>query len=362
MGTSTEANAVDRALACQVVVVGGGPAGSAAAHAAASRGLDVVLLERGAVNRDKSCGDMFMPSAVAILECLGVDCPGLLADEAVSSFNAVGLHGARGLLWTVAYPHEPVWVMPRRVIDQVLRDLLAPRARVLYSASVGEIAERPGGRLRVRAARPCREVALIDCEAVILACGAQDRLTSRWGVSGQGEIAPSISTYVSNPNVEIPRFEFSSACRPGYRWVFPSPRGGANIGVCSLAHANGSPLRKLGRDLLDAYQLPREVRWRGGAGSLWSGQGSCWHHPAGVVSCGDAAGLVDPINGEGLTAALTSGQAAGAAIAEFLLRNRKASSLREYSGWVASTFGARYARSPDRLAWKQLCGIGSVRN
>ena len=57
---------------------------------------------------------------------------------------------------------------------------------------------------------------------------------------------------------------------------------------------------------------------RGGILPLWSGKGTAWSHEAGVVSCGDAAGLVDPISGEGLTAALVSGKRAGAAVASFL--------------------------------------------
>jgi flavin-dependent dehydrogenase len=84
-------------------------------------------------------------------------------------------------------------------------------------------------------------------------------------------------------------------------------------------------------------------RARGGLGALWSGKATAWSHEAGVVSCGDAAGLVDPISGEGLTPALVSGKRAGAAIAAFL--SGVPGALVEYSAWVRDWGQARYAQS-----------------
>jgi flavin-dependent dehydrogenase len=90
-----------------------------------------------------------------------------------------------------------------------------------------------------------------------------------------------------------------------------------------------------------------------------------------VVSCGDAAGLVDPISGEGLTAALVSGKRAGAAVASFLSGEPVA--LAEYSRWVQEWGQARYAPSielrilaawvglapAERRLWSILAGVGS---
>ncbi len=97
------------------------------------------------------------------------------------------------------------------------------------------------------------------------------------------------------------------------------------------------------------------VSLRGGLGALWSGKGITWCHEAGVVSCGDAAGLVDPISGEGLTAALVSGKRAGAAIASFL--SGEPGALAEYSRWVRDWGQARYAPSIENrilAAWVGL--------
>jgi flavin-dependent dehydrogenase len=342
---------------CSVVVVGGGPAGSAAAFAAARLGLDVVVVESGGKGRDKACGDMFVPAAVAILRSLGLRCELLRFAQRARSFDAVELRSPRALLWKVPYPEEPVWIIPRRIIDQRLRDLLPAGVGVSYETSVRAVTERPGGFLRVTAQGPGGRVEQLECRAVVLAAGAQNVLSGLWGVSGRRLVMPSISAYATDPGITLPAFEFLSTCRPGYRWAFPSPDGSINVGICSLESTQGSRLKRLARELCDDYGIAGAAQWRGGAGGLWSGAGVCWHHDAGLVSCGDAAGLVDPVNGEGLTAALASGLAAGEAAARFVLRRGDARPLRTYTEWVKSYFTARYAASPVRTAWKQLCGI-----
>ena len=107
--------------------------------------------------------------------------------------------------------------------------------------------------------------------------------------------------------------------------------------------------------LLARLGVSGAVPLRGGLGALWSGKGTAWSHEAGVVSCGDAAGLIDPISGEGLTAALVSGKRAGAAVASFLSGDPGA--LAEYSRWVRDWGQARYAPSIESrilAAWVGL--------
>ena len=74
-----------------------------------------------------------------------------------------------------------------------------------------------------------------------------------------------------------------------------------------------------------------------------------------MVSCGDAAGLVDPISGEGLTAALVSGKRAGAAVASFL--SGKPDALADYSRWVRDWGQARYAPSLENRVLAAWVGL-----
>ena len=150
---------------------------------------------------------------------------------------------------------------------------------------------------------------------------------------------------------------------PGYAWH------AANVGVCSVVKSGASALRAERDALLKRLNVWGAVPLRGGLGALWSGKGAAWSNEAGVVSCGDAAGLIDPVSGEGLAAALVSGKHAGAAIASFLSGHSGA--LVECSAWVRAWAEARYAPSiesrifagwvgfaPDeRELWALLSGV-----
>jgi flavin-dependent dehydrogenase len=298
---------------------------------------------------------MFMPEAVKIIERLGLTRQNLLSIG--KSFKAVDLLDAQGILRNKTYRAKHVWILRRRLIDQALRDCLPRNVSVLYTTCVNEVRKPANACLQVRARAASGRELYLRCEAVVLATGAQNGLPAQWGIAGLPIIAPALSAYVSNPGFTTPSLEFSNACCPGYRWIFPTGSGEANIGVCSLIGVKGSQLKNQGAHLLDAYHIANGVRWRGGVGTLWSGRGTCWHHDAGLVACGDAAGLADPITGEGLTAALTSGWAAGRAIANFLIYKRDPSWLKNYTDRVRNTFDAVYATSPIRSAWTQLCFV-----
>ena len=112
-----------------------------------------------------------------------------------------------------------------------------------------------------------------------------------------------------------------------------------------------------GKKLIKDCNLIPRSRWRGGWGPLWSDKSHDWHHPSGIVSCGDAAGLVDPLTGEGITAALISGEHAGRAVAHFLLENRNLLRLEEYSQWLKEHFARQYRSTPFRQDWSALCGF-----
>ena len=130
----------------------------------------------------------------------------------------------------------------------------------------------------------------------------------------------------------------------------------SNAGVCALSKSGASALRVQLKTLLAPLGVSGAVHARGGLGALWSGNGTAWSNDAGVVSCGDAAGLVDPISGEGLTAALVSGKRAGAAIASFLSGDFEA--LAEYGRWVRD-WAQRALRSVAREP--HPCGMGRLR-
>ena len=341
----------------QVAIIGGGPAGCAAAYEAARLGLSGLLIERGAPDRDKACGDMLVPNATAILREFGIRLGHEGGQQVGRPFAAVDLRSRGRLLWHVTYPDQPVWIVRRRILDQMLRDMLPEQMYVLYSASVSGIIQAQSDVLELSVQLSDRRSIQVRCQTVIIAAGAQSPIAGACGIGGQGHIAPSISAYLNASATTSSLFEFRRCSIPGYRWVFPLTGCSANLGICSLGRADGATLRALGNELIAEHGVaPDQVRWRGGAGSLWSGRGATWHHEAGIVSCGDSAGLVDPVNGEGITAALVSGRSAAGAVHDFLRSGRRPGALSNYSAWVHAMFSTKYARTPARVVWRQLCG------
>ena len=184
-------------------------------------------------------------------------------------------------------------------------------------------------------------------------------LSKKFGIDGRPSKTFAISTYAEMKHNGSVKFQFVDSCEPGYRWIFPISDETANVGVCVLANKPQANLRLLGDELLKdntAYPLGR---WRGGWGPIWSGLGQCWHHSSGIISCGDAAGLINPYSGEGITAALKSGEQAGNAVVKFLLEDRNPIKLQQYSDWIIDYFSNQYKLSPLLQTWSNYCGISN---
>jgi flavin-dependent dehydrogenase len=335
-----------------VVIVGAGPAGCAAALVLARNGLSPLLLEKGLPGKDKACGDAWIPSAAEELRSLtigkrelGLDC---------QQFPRIDGYYSGRLIWSHALgPFEGV-IARRAVVDQLLRNRVsAAGCPIWYNARATH--------LRVI----CRQIELtirrggdthtLAPSAVILASGSGCHLARQAGVDGEPILGASISTYLrTERKVASPTFMFGEPS-PGYAWVFPTGTPVSNAGVCALSKSSALALRAQMRVLFARLGVSGAVPLRGGLGALWSAKGKAWSSEVGLVSCGDAAGLVDPISGEGLTAALVSGKRAGAVIASFV--SGDCGALNEYSQWVRGWARARYAPSIESrilAAWVGL--------
>jgi geranylgeranyl reductase family protein len=340
----------------RVMIVGGGPAGCAAAYTLAKKSVDVTVFERGQPAKDKACGDALVSSAVKLLGLFGISEDRIMALGG-HGVNLVDMYLDNVLIRHAEYKNNVGWVIPRAVIDQEIRNITAKYASFQYETTVTDLVVEPTGSLGLSLEYKDGRSDQVGCDAVILATGAKNRLSNKLGIHGKPNKSFAVSVYAEIPRLDALIFEFVDSCKPGYRWIFPVSGKMANVGVCILGEKPEANLRLLGEELLKEHHALKRGRWRGGWGPLWSRLGRYWHHPSGVVSCGDAAGLISPYGGEGMTAALRSGEQAGETISDYLLGNRDLHKLEEYSQWVIKHFSHEYRLTPSIQTWNNLCGI-----
>ncbi|SFL55914.1 geranylgeranyl reductase family protein [Streptomyces pini] len=315
-----------------LVVVGAGPAGAAAALGAlhTDPGLRVALVDRADFPRDKACGDAVAPHVLDLLAQVGVT--GLLDDRVPVGRLRLG----RGGLTAERPMARPAWVVPRRILDARLADAaVAAGAHLL--------------RHRVRDLRQHTEAVVLDgrirAAAVVGADGAHSAVRRALGLPG-GPVALALRGYAPVPpgrrGAQV--IEFGTRHQPSYAWSFDRGDGLANVGYGETLHpGRTAPARARLLERLDAL-LPGAAE----GGRQWVGHHlplstARWRPPAGrVLLAGDAAGLVNPLTGEGIYYAVATGIAAGRAAAA-ACRDRR-----------PERAGERYARATRRILLPHL--------
>lgn len=317
-----------------IVVVGGGPAGSSAATAAAEQGCDVVLLERGGSDRDKACGDALVHEALPELDSLGIELDPLGGRQV----RTLLLANEKGDSWTRDFAGD-CWMIRRRILDSSLRERAAAAgADVRHHMQVTRLMRPKQGDAELAVVvtptgSDDHPGEVIRADAVILAHGAASKLSTQCGLEGAPLRAPAVTRYVEDtaPQDALCFTYSSDPKRPGYFWAFPDADGGCNAGIFATT-------RTTLRTRLTSER--GDVRWRGGYETLWSGLGKIWHDDDGVVSCGDAAGVVDPLTGEGIGPALLTGRFAGVAAAQYA--HDRGDTLARYSDWLRGWASNRF--------------------
>ncbi|MGN6606696.1 MAG: NAD(P)/FAD-dependent oxidoreductase [Jatrophihabitans sp.] len=304
-------------VTADVVVVGAGPAGATAALAAlrAHPGLDVRLVDRADFPRDKPCGDGIAPHALDVLAGLGLE--GLFDDRIpVHRLRLVKQgHGA------ARTTRSPNFVVPREIFD----------ARLVAAAlDAGARFER----------RRVRAVDHLDARVVVLAHGAHPLPGA---APRRGRTAFALRGYAPTPPGRASEqvIVFGDQRQPSYAWSFDRGDGWANVGYGEvLSPARAAPSRAL---LLG--ELERLLPGATEDGRAWRGHHlplSSWRFrpPEGrVLTVGDAAGLINPLTGEGIYYAVLTGAAAGRAAAEALAAGRPQAAGRRYRRAVTPALG-----------------------
>lgn len=300
-----------------IAVIGAGPAGAATAIRAARAGARVVMFDKAPHGRDKVCGDGLTPRAVGALQELKID----LDDEAhrIDGLRMIAGRTVRQLDWpqTARFPaHGAVW--PRRRLDAHLADAAAEAgAEVVWDTEALPVLD--GERVIGVSAAGARW----DANLVVVAAGAQGEAARLLGAERVADepFGLAIRTYAATPRHADRHLEACLTLRddsgtpvPGYGWLFPAGDGTVNIGVGALSTMKGFKKLNLNR-LLDAYRDMFQDSWELGP---YLERPRAWRlpmstqrrHGPGWVAVGDAAGLINPMNGEGIDYGLESGMLA----------------------------------------------------
>ncbi len=308
-----------------VLVVGSGPAGSIAALVLAQGGARVALVDKAAFPRDKACGDLVGPRGVQLLRDLSLDDPDATR---VSDMMVVGPTGNR-----VRLPAPPGRTYPgfgiverRSSFDATLRHAAIESGAEFFDGRADEPLGDDGrldgfslsSKMRIRA------------DVIVGADGATSRVAEVADLVDAGRVlwGFAVRTYVDEPT-ELPHIMFWTPVRgaafPGYGWVFPAGEGHSNVGLGVGVLADRTAGRRAARDL-DAFlehalrvgvlDHRRPVQPRTRPLGAWLKMGLAGTTPARdrVFLVGDAAGLVNPLQGEGIAQAMDSGRAAAVAI------------------------------------------------
>jgi geranylgeranyl reductase family protein len=330
-------------LEADVLVVGAGPAGSSTAYHLARHGVDVLLVDKAVFPREKVCGDGLTPRGVAALQRLDID-PTDAGFAHVEGLRSYGLDGVVvELPWPRlrSYPDFGV-VRTRLEFDNLLAEqAVKAGARFLQGTeAVAPIAE--GGWVTGATLSEDGSTREARARFVVAADGASSRLAGQRGVVRDDNrplgiaarryyrtsrpLQRVLETWLNLPD------ERTGGVMAGYGWIFPVGDGVVNVGA-GILNSYASFKETSARKVMDLFLrvLPPdfELDEEHALGPVLSGPIPMGinRRPAavpGMLLVGDAGGVTNPFNGEGIAYAMETGELAAEVITDALTRGRPA--------------------------------------
>ncbi|GAB86740.1 geranylgeranyl reductase family protein [Gordonia rubripertincta] len=314
-----------------VLVVGAGPGGSAAAAHAAAAGRDVVLVDAAVFPRDKTCGDGLTPRAIAELDSLGLG--SLVADRPRIDGLLLNGWGARQQVrWPSGrFPAYGSAVARTEFDDAIRAHAVGKGVRMVQGAKAVDVT-MDGDRVGAVTFSAGGTTHTVRVGDLIVADGVRSGLGKALGREWHRDTAYGVAARAYAPSARADSHWMGSHLElrgpdgellPGYGWVFPlgGADGGAggglvNVGVGALATAK-RPAHMALRPILEHYAAMVNDEWALGGppvriasallpmgGAVTGVAGRNW------VLIGDAAACVNPLNGEGIDYAMETARLA----------------------------------------------------
>jgi geranylgeranyl reductase family protein len=365
----TEQNSASTGAAdtADVIIVGAGPAGSAAAFYLATAGLDVLVLEKTRFPREKVCGDGLTPRAVKALTAMGVPTgpgDGWLRNKGL---RIIGGGSRIEIPWPdlSGFPGYGL-VRTRLDFDEILASHARKAgARLLEGMTVtGPVLSERTGRITGVTAQDAadgKRERRFSGRVVLAADGNSSRLAVSMGLLKRDDrpLGVAVRSYYTNPRHDDEWLEAwldlwdGSELLPGYGWVFGMGDGTSNVGL-GLLNTSVSFQNTDYRALLRRWLASMPPEWgfteenrtqpiRGAA--LPMGFNRTPHYTRGLLLAGDSGGMVNPFNGEGISYALEAGEIAARVIIQALARPTAAGTeraLQSYPRILRDSYGGYY--------------------
>ncbi len=316
-----------------VVIVGGGPSGAAAAFWLAERGRNVLVVEKKRFPREKTCGDGLTPRAVRQLHDMG------LAEPLADHLRFDGLRSiAHGITLELRWPEHPDfpsygYVVRRRDLDEMVAGQAVKAGATFWPAAEAVEPVLDSGLVAGAVVRhnETGTIETVRSRYLVIADGANSRFGRALGTARDRDypLGMAVRGYFTSPYHDEPWIESHLDLRdrdgqhlPGYGWVFPVGDGTVNVGVGLLSTFSGWKSINTSQ-LMDAFIATAPARWgiapetscgapTGGklptGGSVTPKAGPTW------LVVGDAGGSINPFNGEGIGYAYETGRLAAEAL------------------------------------------------
>ncbi|MFZ9231963.1 MAG: geranylgeranyl reductase family protein [Ilumatobacteraceae bacterium] len=340
-----------------VLVIGAGPAGAAAGYWLAQHGLDVVVIDKKTFPREKTCGDGLTPRAVKQINDMG------LGDQLARFHRYEGLRAtAHGKALELQWPSHPIYpqhgyVVRRRELDtMVARNAVQAGATLLEGhEAVAPVLDRGFVRGASVLAKGSETPIDITAKYVIVADGANSRFGRALGTFRTKEwpYGTAIRTYWETPRHAEPWIESALDVKdrngnplPGYGWIFPVGDGTVNIGVGLLSTFRDFKsvntthlLNEYAHMIADRWEIdPDNPTGKATSGRIPMGGSVGPKSGPTYLVVGDAAGSVNPFNGEGIDYAYETARIAADVLAD-AIKNNDPAALQRYQSLLDDEYG-----------------------
>ncbi|MDP4649508.1 MAG: geranylgeranyl reductase family protein [Ilumatobacteraceae bacterium] len=340
-----------------VLIIGAGPAGAAAGYWLAAEGFDVVMVDEQVFPREKTCGDGLTPRAVKQVNDMG------LGDQLAQFHRYDGLRATgHGKSLELHWPSHPIYpqhgyVVRRRELDtMVVRNAVAAGATLLEGhEALAPVLERGFVRGATVQAKDSDTPIDIMSRYVIVADGANSRFGRALGTFRTKEwpYGTAIRSYWETPRHEEPWIESALDVKdrhgdsmPGYGWIFPIGDGTVNIGVGLLSTFRDFKsvntthlLNEFAHTVAERWEInPDQPTDKAMSGRIPMGGSVGPKSGPTYLVIGDAAGSVNPFNGEGIDYAYETARMAAQVLTE-AIRNNDPTALQRYQTMIDDEYG-----------------------